>query len=403
MADNEEKKLRVPYALAFYGDEEIATVNKVLNSHKTMQGEYTKKFEEKISSLFGKKYSVMVNSGSSANLLAFEILNLPKGSEVVTPILTFSTTIAPLVQKNLIPSFIDVEIGSYQADLGQLKDAVNEKTKCLMIPNLIGNIPDLSFIKKIASDNNLKFVEDSCDTLGSKFEGKPTGEYSDISTSSFYGSHIITAGGGGGVICVNDPDWYRRCRVLAAWGRSSAVDEAEDMEKRFKAEIDGIQYDSKFIFEEVGYNFLPLEMGSAFGLEQLKKLDKFIETRKKNFSELMKFFSKYKEFFILPEQLEKSDANWLAFPLTIQSNAPFSRVDIVKFLENNNIQTRSVFTGNLLRQPGFKNITYKSFKKEFPNADYIMKNSFIVGCHQGLSDEHITYMKNIFSSFLDKF
>lgn len=403
MSDNEEKKLRVPYALACYGNEEIAAVNEVLNSHVTSNGKYTKNFEERVASLFGKKYGVMVNSGSSANLLALEVLNLPKGSEVVTPILTFSTTISPLIQKGLVPSFIDVEIESYQADLGQLKDAVNKKTKCLMIPHLIGNVADLQVIRKIADDNHLRFIEDSCDTLGAKFDGKPTGAYSDISTSSFYGSHIITAGGGGGIICINDSEWHKRCRILSAWGRSSAANESEDIEVRFKAEASGIQYDSKFIFDEVGYNFLPLEISAAFGFEQLNKLESFTQLRGRNFSELIRFFSEYREFFILPKQLEKCETNWLAFPLTIKPDAPFSRIDLVKFLEKNNIQTRLILTGNLLRQPGFKNISHNSFKKEFPNADYVMKNSFLIGCHQGLSNKHIAHMENTFTSFLNKF
>ncbi len=395
--------MKVPYALAVYDQKEIAAVNKVLESHKTMIGEDTKKFEEKVASLFGKKHGVMVNSGSSANLLAFEILDLPKGSEVITPVLTFSTTVSPIIQKNLVPTFVDVEIGSYLTDLNQMKDAITEKTKCLMIPSLIGNIPDLSFIKKVAEENNLWFIEDSCDTLGAKFNREPTGAYSNISTTSFYGSHVISAAGGGGMICVNDSNWDKRCRMLRGWGRSSAIDETEDTTKRFSARIGDLQYDSKFIFEEVGYNFLPLEISSAFGLEQLNKLSIFSRIRQENFGELENYFPQYKEFFILPKQLKEIETNWLAFPLTIKSDAPFSRSDIVAYLEENGIQTRPIFTGNVLRQPGFKKINYKSFRKDFPNADYIMKNSFIIGCNHGLTKEHIEYIKNTFSVFLNKF
>lgn len=400
---SEKNKIKVPYALAVYDAKEIAAVNRVLESHRTMIREHTKEFEEKVASLFGKKYGIMVNSGSSANLLAFEVLDLPKGSEVVTPVLTFSTTVSPIIQKNLVPTFVDVEMGSYMADLSQMKDAVTKKTKCLMIPSLIGNIPDLSFIRKVAEENNLLFIEDSCDTLGAKFNRKPTGVYSDISTTSFYGSHVITAAGGGGMICVNDSNWDKRSRMLRGWGRSSAVDETEDTNKRFSARVEDVQYDSKFIFEEVGYNFLPLEISSAFGLEQLKKLPIFSRIRQQNFAELEKYFSQYEEFFILPKQLKETETNWLAFPLTIKSDAPFSRFDISAYLEENGIQTRPIFTGNLLRQPGFKKISYKSFRKDFPNADYIMRNSFIIGCNHGLAKEHIEYIKNNFSVFLNKF
>jgi len=398
-----KKGIRVPYALAVYDDREISAVNRVLESHKTMLGDCTKEFEKKIAGLFGKEYGVMVNSGSSANLLAFELLNLPKGSEVVTPILTFATTVAPIIQKGLVPSFVDVEIGTYIPDAKEIRDSVTKKTKCLMIPSLIGNVPDLAAIQKIASDNGLYFVEDSCDTLGSKFDGKPTGEYSHISTTSFYGSHVITTAGGGGMICFNDANWLKRCRMLSSWGRTSAIDETEDIQKRFSVEVDGIKYDSKFLFEEIGYNFMPLEIAAAFGLEQLNKLSSFIKKRHYNFAQLEEFFTKYKEFFILPQHLENVENNWLTFPLTIKHDAPFSRIELMTHLETNNIQTRPIFTGNLLRQPCFKNINHNSFRKNFPNADFIMKNSFLIGCHQGLEQEQIEYMKNIFSEFLNRF
>ncbi len=395
--------MRVPYALAVHGEEEERAVLEVLRNHRTIMGEKTKEFETKIATLFGKRYGTMVNSGSSANLLAFELLKLPQGSEVITPILTFSTTLAPIVQKNLTPVFVDVELGSYLIDPKQINDVVNKTTKALMIPSLLGNIPDLSLIEKIAEENDLWFVEDSCDTLGGTFAGKPTGKYSDISTTSFYGSHIITAAGGGGMICLNDDEWYRRCRILRGWGRSSAVDESEDINKRFGIKLEGIQYDSKFVFEEVGYNLLPLEISAAFGLEQLKKLETFAKTRQENFAELEKFFAQYEKFFILPKQLGTVEPNWIAFPLCIKPDAPLSRLEIVTYLEKNNIQTRPIFTGNVLRQPAFKNIEHRSFRKDFPNADHIMRNGFLVGCNHGLGKQHMEYMENVFSDFLSKF
>ena len=190
-----QKHLRVPYALAVHGKEEEATVLSLLRNRKTIMGEKTKEFEDKVAAIFGKKYGIMVNSGSSANLLAFELLHLPKGSEVITPVLTFSTTVAPIVHKGLMPVFVDVELGSFLIDLKQMKDAIKTKTKCLMIPSLLGNIPDLSFIRKVADENDLWYIEDSCDTIGAAFNREPTGKYSDISTTSFYGSHVITAAG----------------------------------------------------------------------------------------------------------------------------------------------------------------------------------------------------------------
>src|SRR3989344_1081777 len=189
MAQNTKNKLRVPYALAVHGDEEEKAVLDVIRSRKTIMGEKTKEFENKVASQFGKKHGIMVNSGSSANLLAFELLNLPKDSEIITPVLTFSTTVAPVVQKGLTPVFVDVELGKYLIDLKQVKDAVTKKTKCLAIPSLLGNIPDLTAVNKIAKDNNLFYIEDSCDTIGATFNGEPTGKHTDISTTSFYGSH----------------------------------------------------------------------------------------------------------------------------------------------------------------------------------------------------------------------
>ena len=393
---------RVPYALATHDKEEEEAVLDVLRNHKTIIGEKTKEFEKKVATLFGKKYGIMVNSGSSANLLAFELLSLPKRSEVITPVVTFSTTLSPIIQKQLIPVFVDIEPGSYLIDMDKMEDAIGENTKALMIPSLLGNVPDMKRIKKVADENSLIFIEDSCDTLGATFEGVPTGIYSDISTTSFYGSHVITAAGGGGMICVNDVEWYRKCKMLRGWGRSSAVDESEDIKKRFGVKLEGLPYDSKFIFEEVGYNFLPLEISAAFGLAQLKKLGTFSDIRRDNFLRLTEFFSQY-DYFILPKQLPSVKTPWLAFPLTIQSDAPFSRLDIVTYLEENGIQTRPVFTGNVLRQPAFKNIDYKNHDKDYPVANNIMKNSFVIGCHQAISQKHIMKIKQTVRTFLDRF
>jgi len=393
---------RVPYALATHDKEEEEAVLDVLRNHKTILGEKTKEFEKKVATLFGKKYGIMVNSGSSANLLAFELLSLPKRSEVITPVVTFSTTLSPIIQKQLIPVFVDIEPGSYLIDMDKMEDAIGENTKALMIPSLLGNVPDMKRIKKVADENSLIFIEDSCDTLGATFEGVPTGIYSDISTTSFYGSHVITAAGGGGMICVNDVERYRKCKMLRGWGRSSAVDESEDIKKRFGVKLEGLPYDSKFIFEEVGYNFLPLEISAAFGLAQLKKLGTFSDIRRDNFLRLTEFFSQY-DYFILPKQLPSVKTPWLAFPLTIQSDAPFSRLDIVTYLEENGIQTRPVFTGNVLRQPAFKNIDYKNHDQDYPVANNIMKNSFVIGCHQAISQKHIMKIKQTVRTFLDRF
>jgi CDP-6-deoxy-D-xylo-4-hexulose-3-dehydrase len=365
-------------------------------------GDNVKLFEKKVSDLFGKERGIMVNSGSSANLLAMELLDCPKNSEVITPILTFATTLSPILKKELIPVFVDVEPETYIVNIDEIEQAITSKTKALMIPSLLGNVPDLRRLRKIADENNLIFIEDSADTLGATFDNIPTGKFSDISTTSFYGSHIITAAGEGGMICCNEQKWEKKCRILRGWGRTSALNESEKIEDRFGVKLDDIPYDSKFIFEEMGYNFLPTEISAAFGLVQLKKLKKFTATRQTNFNNLYEFFSKMK-FFRLPRQLPEVKTSWLAFPLTINENAPFSRLELVKYLEMSGIQTRPIFTGNVLKQPAFHKINYKNLGKDYVITDYIMENSFLIGCNHGLTEKHIEKIKNTFNTFLDKY
>ena len=394
--------LRVPYGMAVHDEQEENAVLEIIRNHKTIMGEKVKQFEQEIATLFSKDQGIMVNSGSSANLLTFEVLDIPENSEVITPILTFATTLSPIIKKGLIPVFVDVEPETYVVNIDQIEESITSKTKALMIPSLLGNVPDLKRLRKIADENNLIFIEDSADTLGATFDGIPTGKFSDISTTSFYGSHIITAAGEGGMICCNDKKLAEKCKILRGWGRSSAINESEKLEERFNIELSGIPYDSKFIFEEMGYNFLPTEISAAFGLVQLKKLNKFAQIRQKNFESLNSFFSNQR-FFKLPIQLPQVKTSWLAFPLTIDSKAPFSRMEIVKHLELHKIQTRPIFTGNVLRQPGFEKINHKNMEKEYHVADNIMNNSFLIGCNHGLNEKHLEKIKTTFKAFLDKF
>lgn len=399
---SETRKMRVFYNLAVFGKEELEAIKEVLSDHMIVGGTQTRSFEKKIAKLFGKKHGVMVNSGSSANLLTFEILKLPKGSEVITPILTFGTTLAPIVQKGLIPAFADVEEGTYQINVDQIEDLITKKTKAMMIPSLFGNIPDLPRLRRIAKKYKLWLVEDSCDTLGAKINGKPTGEYSDISTTSFYAPHIITTGGHGGMICFDKDEWLDKTKIFAGWGRSSARDETEKISARFNIDINGIPYDAKFVFEEFGYNFQSSDIDAAFGLAQLKKLNKFAGRRKTNFKKLLNFFKIYDKYFVLPRQNPKADTAWLGFPLTIKDEAPFNRRDLAIYLEKSGIQTRPVFTGNVLRQPAFKEIKAKKLKGDYPVADLIMRGSLVIGCHHGMDAEQLNYMKSKFRTFLKK-
>lgn len=401
--EKSSKNIRVPYGLSVHGKEEINAVAKVLMGN-TALGERTKEFEAKVAKLFGKNYGVMVNSGSSANLLAFELLNLPRGSEIITPLLTFSTTVAPIIQKGLIPVFVDVDLDTYLVNINQLEKAISKKTRALMVPSLLGNIPNLKRLSGIAERNGLWLIEDSCDTLGGRFKGKPTGTHTHITTTSFYGSHIINGAGGGGMVCVNDPVWADRLVVLRGWGRQSSLfgekQDSEILSNRFKSKIGGVPYDNKFIFSEIGYNFLPLEISSAFALEQLKKLNKFAAIRKANFARLFKFFKKHEKYFILPKLTQGVDTVWLAFPVIVKETAPFSRFELVNFLESVNIQTRPIFTGNILKQPGFKNIPHRLAVKNYPNTEKIMKSGMVLGCHQGLNARQMNYMEEKIKEFV---
>jgi CDP-4-dehydro-6-deoxyglucose reductase, E1 len=406
MNKNNNQKIRVPYGFSVHGQEEIDAVVEVLKGN-TAVGEKTSEFEDKIAKMFGKRYGVMVNSGSSANLLAFELLNLPRGSEVITPALTFSTVVAPIVQKGLTPVFVDVDPTTYVVNPKDVEKAISKKTKALMIPSLMGNIPNLEELSRIAKKHKLYFIEDSCDTLGGTFKGKPTGIYSDISITSFYGSHIINGAGGGGMIMVNDEKWMQRLLILRGWGRQSSLygekAKSELLKNRFNFKLGGTPYDNKFIFSEIGYNFLPLELSAAFALTQFKRFPGFVAQRENNFKRMQSFIEKRSQFFTGPTQTENTSTIWLAFPIIIKPKSPFSRLDIVTFLEENNIQTRPVFAGNILKQPGYKKIEHRKATEKFPNTENIMKNAFVVASHHGLSDDQITYLQNTIDAFLSKY
>ena len=401
----ENKNMRVPYAQAVYGEEEINAVVEVLKDPlKISPGIKVKEFETEISNTFGKKHGIMVNSGSSANLLAVESLRPESGDEVITPVLTFGTTVAPIIQKGVKPIFVDVIPGTYQIDIAQIESAISPKTKALMIPSLLGNISEMDTLQEIAKKHNLILIEDSADTLGATYKGRPTGEYSDISTTSFYASHIITAAASGGMVMAHNDDVVDRIKVLASWGRSSTLfgnhEQSEDINKRFAGTIDDIPYDAKFVFSEIGYNFQSNEIAAAFGLEQLKRLPGFTEKRVAHFSRLINFFVRFEEYFVLPIQHKDVKTNWLAFPLTIKKGAPFTRGEITRHLEESNIQTRPIFTGNILRQPAYKHLTQYQLTKEFPIADDIMMNGFVIGCHHGLIAEQLDYLEYTIEAFI---
>lgn len=394
--------LHVPYGKTVHGEEEVEAVVNVLRT-STQMGKHVREFEAKVAALYAKKHGVMVNSGSSALYLAVDLLNLPKGSEVITPALTFATTVAPIVKAGLMPSFVDVEEGTYNIDWAKVEEMITPKTKAFLIPNLMGNLPDWEKLREIADKHDIFIVEDSADTLGAEIGGESSGRFADMSTTSFYGSHVINAGGNGGMLCLNDDKMLERAKLLRSWGRSSSLFvESEAIENRFNVEVDGIRYDAKFIFEEPGYNIEPSEMGAAFGLVQLGKLQHNINEREKNYNTHLEFFKQFEEYFILPKQLPNSRTGWLAFAVTVRDSAPFTRTELQIFLEKRNIQTRTVFTGNILRQPGFKDIERKEAAGGYPESDKVMRGGMLLGCHHGITPEMMAHMHESIALFMQE-
>ncbi len=392
--------IHVPYGKTVHGEEEIEAVVKVLRT-STQMSKNVREMEERIAALYDKKYGIMVNSGSSALYLAADLMNYEPGAEIITPALTFSTTVAPIVKKGWIPAFVDVEEGTYNIDANKVEEMITPKTKAMIIPNLMGNLPDWKILREIADKHNLFVLEDSADTLGAEIDGLSSGRFTDMSTTSFYGSHIINCAGNGGMLCVNSDAFYDRGRLLRSWGRSSSLFvESEKIENRFNVEVDGIPYDAKFVFEEPGYNIEPSEMGAAFGVVQLNKLKSNIDTRTANYLRMREFFAQYEEFFILPKQLPNSRTGWLAYSSTIRESAPFIRRDLQIFLEKRNIQTRTVFTGNILRQPGFKNVVHKAAAGGYPESDKVMRGGMLLACHHGLSEEQIAHVMESVTVFM---
>ena len=398
------KNLRVPYGLSVHGTEEIKAVTKVLKS-STQMGKNVSNFEKKISKLFEKKFGLMVNSGSSAILLAMETLDFPEGSEIITPALTFSTTVGYIVRNKWVPVFVDVEEGTYCINENKIKNLITKKTKAVLAPHLMGNIVNWEKISPFLKKKGIMIIEDSADTLGATYKNRSTGRYADISITSFYGSHIINCAGNGGMVCFNDKSKYTKAKLLRSWGRSSSLfdETSEKIENRFNIKLDGIPYDKKFVFEKIGHNLEPSELGAAFGLVQLTKLKKNLKKREINFRLHSKFLKKYEKYFILPKQLPNSSSGWLAYPVTITDKAPFSRTQMQIFLEKKNIQTRVVFTGNILRQPGFKKIKCKKNKRGYPESDKVMRNGILLACHHGLTKRMIKHIHVSIDEFIEKY
>ena len=397
------KMTKIPYGKNVYDNNEINAVIKTLKK-STQMGRSVTSFEKKISKLFSKKFGLMVNSGSSALILALKVMDFKKDSEIITPCLNFGTAVSSIMLSNLKPIFVDCEIETLQINIKKIEEKITKKTKALLIPNLIGNLPNWAQIRKLANKHKLMVIEDSADTLGATINSKPSGRFSDVSITSFYGSHIISCAGNGGMFLTNNKKFFTRAKVLRSWGRmSTLIKDSENINKRLGIKLKGYDYDRKFVFSEAGYNFEPSEIGASFGLIQLKKFKKFNTLRNRNFKLHFNFFKKYKKYFIVPKIVKNVKTNFLAYPIILKDNLNFSRKQFQIHLEKNNIQTRPIFSGNTLRHPAFSSlINTKNKLSSFKKSDYIMKYGLLIGCHQGLSLKDILYIQNVIINFINK-
>ena len=363
-----------------YGDLEIQAVIECLNDGWLAGfGPRSVEFEEKVSELFGKKYGLFVNSGSSAILLGLNALNLEKGDEVLTPACTFTTTLAPIIQCGLKPIFCDVEIGTYVPTVEQILEKITEKTKVILLPNLVGSKPDWAKIREKVGDKIVLF-EDSADTITLTPE-------TDISITSFYSSHLITAAGSGGMVMFNDDKLLKRATMFRDWGRIG--DNSEDVKTRFEFSIDGIPYDYKFLYGAVGYNMKSSELNAAFGLVQVARIEEIREKRRTMFNRYLENLKGLEDKIVMPINTFNSD--WLAIPFMTPR-----RLELLTFLEQNNIQTRVCFAGNVTRHP-----VYREYLEVFPNSDRIMAEGFLLGAHHGMTVEDVDYVCLKIREFFD--
>jgi CDP-4-dehydro-6-deoxyglucose reductase, E1 len=373
---------------------------------------FNQEFEKKLSDFLNSKFVLTTNSGSSANLLAVSALkskelgerSLNNGDEVITVSAGFPTTVNPIVQNNLVPVFVDVKLGSYVIDETKIEHAISKKTKAIMLAHTLGNPFNLNFIKKLCEKYNLWLIEDCCDALGSTYDDKHVGCFGDIGTLSFFPAHHITMGEGGAVF-TNNPLLKKIIESIRDWGRDCfcAPGKNNTCGKRFEWKLGQLPegYDHKYIYSHLGYNLKITDMQAAIGLGQLTKLPEFIKIRQENFSYLKNELKKFEKYLVLPESTPKSNPSWFGFPITVKESAPFSKNDLVNFLSSKLIDTRPLFAGNIIKQPYFKNISYR-IGGNLQNTDLIMNNTFWIGVFPGLNEKMLEYVIMSFKNFFNK-
>lgn len=402
----------INYAGRVYNEEEMVNlVDSALDFWLTA-GRYARQFEKDFARFLGLKSCLLTNSGSSANLLAVSALTssllkerrLKPGDEVITTACGFPTTLNAIIQNNLTPVFVDVELGTYNICAAKIEKAIGEKTRAVFIAHTLGNPADMDKIAKLVKKHDLFLIEDNCDALGSKYNGRYTGTFGDISTSSFYPPHHMTMGEGGAVL--TDNLVFRKIVLsFRDWGRDCWCEPGHDgtCGKRFSQKFGKLPlgYDHKYVYSHIGYNLKVTDMQAAIGVAQLKKLKGFIKDRQRNFRSLYDIFKQYDKYFILPRATESSEPSWFGFPLLVKDTASFKRNDIVKHLEANRIATRMLFGGNILRQPAYENIKYR-LADDLINTDLVMNNLFWIGVYPGLTRDMLSYIGETVRKFFNK-
>jgi CDP-4-dehydro-6-deoxyglucose reductase, E1 len=372
-------------------------------------GRFNEQFEKKLASFLGIKCLLTVNSGSSANLIAFSTLTSPKlkeraiqkGDEVISVAAGFPTTVNPIIQFGAIPVFIDVKIPTYNIDEHIVEEAITKKTKAIMLAHTLGNPFNVKRIKEICNKYNLWLIEDSCDALGTKYNGQNVGTFGDLATLSFYPAHHITMGEGGAIF-TNSKKLERIAESFRDWGRDCYCEPGKDntCNKRFGWQLGNLPfgYDHKYTYSHLGYNMKITDMQAACGLAQLESLEKFIKKRKENFNFLYENLKDLEDFLILPEAEENSDPSWFGFPLSLKESDKYNRNDLVQNLNKNKIRTRLLFSGNLTKQPFMKNVNYK-IHKSLDNTNFIMNNTFWIGLYPALQKDHLNYVTTNIKKF----
>lgn len=375
-------------------------------------GRFSEEFELAFADFVDAEYAILTNSGSSANLLAFSALTSPllgerrlkPGDEVVAVAAGFPTTVNPVIQHGMIPVFVDVEIGTYNPSIDEIKKAIGPKTRAIFLAHTLGNPYDLDAIAQLVAENDLWLVEDCCDALGSTYNGKHVGTFGHVATCSFYPAHHITIGEGG-MVFTDEPLIARAVTSLRDWGRDCYCKGGENNTcgKRFSGQYGELPYgyDHKYVYSHVGYNLKVTDMQAAVGVEQMKKLPDFIEARKANFHRWKTGFEQWNDHFILPFASSQADPSWFAFPVSVKTEAPFTRTELTNHLAQHHVETRNVFAGNLLKQPAYQDIK-RRVVGDLPNTEFVMNNTFFLGTYPGLTEQKIAYALEVIGAFIQE-